>query len=417
MSLAKFFLLGAMLLYSLSPLTTWAADSATRAPKASPAKSSTSLLDKISHALTAFHDLALGKHSQAARQTSQQSQQRKYHGLTVLGAGFPRTGTKSIEAALGHPSLEHKIYDTRSVLEHQHGQRWVEAARGWKLQNNNLTALAGLVQEIEYAGYTATLDMPLFFFAEPLAELRPQAKVLLSVRDSPEQWFDSFSFINTIFSPLMYCRPFIWFMPDLSFNFPVIDLVLGIQTISLRDNPSYVTRIFPWYDAIHSYPMSSKTVRQEWIQAYQGFVHEIETSTTIRGISTIGGAAAAADNAAAADQTNDAEIQTSANGKEDRLLIFNVKQGWEPLLDFLEINDSETRNMLLLEGFPHVNDRKVLSFVQRAIQVIGFAFPLWILIAFIVWLGTLRLVCLVLYRCSIWGATMAVSGPPKAKED
>ena len=50
----------------------------------------------------------------------------KPRGLQVIGGGFARTGTKSTEAALLR--LGHKIYDTRSILECQHADRWVKAA-------------------------------------------------------------------------------------------------------------------------------------------------------------------------------------------------------------------------------------------------------------------------------------------------
>ena len=48
-------------------------------------------------------------------------------GLQVIGGGFARTGTKSTEAALLR--LGHKIYDTRSILECKHADRWVKAAQ------------------------------------------------------------------------------------------------------------------------------------------------------------------------------------------------------------------------------------------------------------------------------------------------
>ena len=44
--------------------------------------------------------------------------------LALIGAGFSRTGTKSLEAAL--LELGHKVYDTRSMLELKHISRWVE---------------------------------------------------------------------------------------------------------------------------------------------------------------------------------------------------------------------------------------------------------------------------------------------------
>ena len=136
--------------------------------------------------------------------------------------------------------------------------------------------------------------MPVFFFAEPLAVLRPNAKVFLSQRDSVDQWYQSFIFITTLFEPFLYCRPWIWFMPDLKFNVPIIKLILGLDVIDLKDDPRYVSRVLPWYDTIHTHPNESDdSIRRYWMTAYTEFAHTIVERIPA-----------------------------------DRLLVFNVKQGW-----------------------------------------------------------------------------------------
>ena len=92
-------------------------------------------------------------------------------GLQVIGGGFARTGTKSTEAAL--LKLGHKIYDTRSILECNHADRWVTAAR--ELREGKYDEVKALLAEMEQRGYTATLDFPVNLFAKALAELRPAA--------------------------------------------------------------------------------------------------------------------------------------------------------------------------------------------------------------------------------------------------
>ena len=92
-------------------------------------------------------------------------------GLQVIGGGFARTGTKSTEAALLR--LGHKIYDTRSILECQHADRWVQAAR--ELRDGKYDELRALLEEVEERGYTATLDFPVNLFAKALAELKSAA--------------------------------------------------------------------------------------------------------------------------------------------------------------------------------------------------------------------------------------------------
>ena len=92
-------------------------------------------------------------------------------GLQVIGGGFARTGTKSTEAALLR--LGHKIYDTRSILECNHADRWVKAAQ--ELRDGKDTEVRALLEEMEQRGYTATLDFPVNLFAKALAELRSAA--------------------------------------------------------------------------------------------------------------------------------------------------------------------------------------------------------------------------------------------------
>ena len=101
----------------------------------------------------------------------QREAQAPPRGLQVIGGGFARTGTKSTEAAL--LKLGHKIYDTRSILECNHADRWVQAAR--ELREGKYDEVRALLAEMEQRGYTATLDFPVNLFAKALAELRSAA--------------------------------------------------------------------------------------------------------------------------------------------------------------------------------------------------------------------------------------------------
>jgi hypothetical protein len=314
-----------------------------RRGKGATATSQTTQWEKARHVLTTFSDFFLGRDTSSYLKNNEKDS--IIQGLSILGAGFPRTGTKSIEAALN--KLGHRVYDPLTALERKHQQKWIQAAQDWKLRNDTST-LESLVQDMEEAGFTATLDMPLHMFVEPLAKLRPSAKVLLSIRDSTEQWYQSFAFINSIFEPLLYCRPWIWFIPDLKFNSPIIKLILDIDTINMLDNPRYMTHVFPWYDKIHQHPfLEDENTQQNWKTAYERRNKEIIDAFSA-----------------------------------DRLLVFNVKQGWEPLLDFLEIPIIENERIasIVAEGFPHVNDRQMLENVRFAFHVIAMGFPFWILL-------------------------------------
>ncbi|QFU89373.1 sulfotransferase family protein [Amycolatopsis sp. YIM 10] len=109
--------------------------------------------------------------------------------VDVIGAGFGRTGTMSLHSALealGYAPCHHM----REILGNPDATAtWTDALRG------DRDALRAAV-----AGYRATLDFPGCLLWRELAELFPDAKVLLSVRD-PESWYRSA--VGTIFDPVM----------------------------------------------------------------------------------------------------------------------------------------------------------------------------------------------------------------------
>ena len=81
--------------------------------------------EKACHALSSFGDLFLGRDTSSYLGNNEKDSIIK--GLSILGAGFPRTGTKSIEAALN--KLGHRVYDPLTILERKHEQRWIQAAQ------------------------------------------------------------------------------------------------------------------------------------------------------------------------------------------------------------------------------------------------------------------------------------------------
>lgn len=99
--------------------------------------------------------------------------------LTVIGAGYGRTGTTSLKAALAVLGLG-RCYHMSEIQAHpEHVPVWLAASRGEPV---DWDALLG--------PYDATLDWPACDRWRELADRYPEAKVLLSVRD-PDAWFDS----------------------------------------------------------------------------------------------------------------------------------------------------------------------------------------------------------------------------------
>lgn len=101
--------------------------------------------------------------------------------LSVIGAGFGRTGTASIKLALeqlGFGPCHHmsEVRGTPGLLEH-----WEAAAAGRPVDWHRV-----------FAGFGSTVDWPSTTFWRELAAFYPDAKVLLSVRPA-DRWWTSFA--------------------------------------------------------------------------------------------------------------------------------------------------------------------------------------------------------------------------------
>ncbi|WP_117198283.1 sulfotransferase family protein [Nocardiopsis sp. TNDT3] len=101
--------------------------------------------------------------------------------MDVIGAGFPRTGTTSVKAALerlGFGPCHHmsEVLDSSDLAA-----RWAGIA----------DTPAG---EVDWArlleGWRSGVDWPLSFFWRELADAFPDARILLTVRD-PHRWYES----------------------------------------------------------------------------------------------------------------------------------------------------------------------------------------------------------------------------------
>jgi Sulfotransferase domain len=100
--------------------------------------------------------------------------------LTVVGAGLGRTGTASLKQAL------ELLLGGRCYHMYEVGERptdvpvWRTAIRGEPVDWQALLR-----------DYSATVDWPAAAFWRELSAANPDALVLLSTRDSPEQWWAS----------------------------------------------------------------------------------------------------------------------------------------------------------------------------------------------------------------------------------
>ena len=227
--------------------------------------------------------------------------------VQVIGAGFGRTGTLSLKAALEELGFGPCYHMTELFENPQHAELWERVAHGEPIKWDDLIG-----------DYRATVDWPGCTFYEEMMEAYPDAKVLLSVRD-PEKWYESTR--NTIYR---------------------------ISKITQRSRFSSLLRLF-----------TPKRVRRT-----TGMVNELIWENTF------------ADNFE--DREYAIEVFERHNGSvkkrvpEDKLLVYEVKEGWKPLCEFLGVEVPDT-------PFPHLNDADDFQARIRRVFTLAVAVPIALL--------------------------------------
>lgn len=215
--------------------------------------------------------------------------------MHVIGAGLPRTGTLTQKLAIEMLGLG-PCYHWVDVLADldQRVPQWERALDGQSHW-----------EEI-FAGYESTTDWPGGFFYAELAEAYPEAKILLSVRD-PERWEPSF-------------RETIW---NMCFG---DSLIHHLSAARAQIDPRW-ERYLRLVD------------RMFWIE---------------RG--TFAAAHASPDDLITAMQRHQDAVKQHVPAQ--RLLVWDVTEGWEPLCAFLGTAVPD-------QPLPHANDRD--TFIDRVI--------------------------------------------------
>ena len=241
---------------------------------------------------------------------------RSAKGIVTFTPGLPRTGTHSTFTALEQilPGKCHHML--RAFTGERDASFWPKVGRG-EFQEANWKEF------INAEGLSASVDFPMSLYWRDLMKMYPNAKVLLTVRD-PVKWYQSVR--NTI-------RKGCAFMQESVFAAPL--RMIGLLKRK-PIGPALYTCTAPTYLGA-KYP--------------QGLFGAIDggEETAVRFF-------------------NDWKEQVMAEVPADRLLVFEVKQGWEPLCKFLGVPQPET-------PFPHTNDTK--SQEDRLQSMKKFCFFLW----------------------------------------
>lgn len=219
-------------------------------------------------------------------------------GLKVIGAGFGRTGTLSLKAALEQLGFG-PCYHMVEVFGHdEHLPYWEAAANGDPVDWNKL-----------FGAYQAAVDWPACAYYEQLMQTYPEAKVVLTVRD-PERWYES-----------------------------------AQATIFKRSNPGQgVGRL------TKQLLLSLASLKMPGLKRRIQIINKIVWQNTFDG--------RFADRAYAISVYQRHIEQVKQRVPADKLLVYEVKQGWEPLCAFLNVSVPQDTS------FPHLNDRE--SFGKQA---------------------------------------------------
>jgi hypothetical protein len=234
--------------------------------------------------------------------------------LHVIGAGFGRTGTDSLREAL--EILDYHTYHMKEIVLKNlddHVMLWLDNFRDGR-------PLSEIVDDVyTKPGYSAAVDFPTVAVWKELAAIYPNAKIILTERESPEVWWESAS--QTIFYPGFFVR---------------------------------LLKIFPFFKN------HGEMCNHMWKRVFR--FNEPRALTL---------------------GDEDAAIQSYMRNSEEartfypeRTLMFDVRQGWEPLCNFLGKDIPST-------PFPHSNTRADFQKIVATVTISLVLPPLLLLITFI----------------------------------
>jgi sulfotransferase family protein len=101
--------------------------------------------------------------------------------LSVIGAGFGRTGTESMKLALEQLGVGPCHHMKEVLVSPEQIEIWTDIAYG-----------AAPDWALAFAGFNSAIDWPSAFYWRELSEVYPEAGVILTLRDAVS-WYESFS--------------------------------------------------------------------------------------------------------------------------------------------------------------------------------------------------------------------------------
>jgi Sulfotransferase domain len=214
--------------------------------------------------------------------------------IQLIGAGLPRTGTLTQKMALEELGLGPCYHWVNVIADLDQVELWWSAMDGKPIWDD------------VFAGQLSTVDWPGGYFYRELLDAYPDAKVLLSVRD-PEKWELSF-------------RDTIWTMSHGETLMPLLARSRALIDPRWHRYLELVDRMFWGPDGTFKDGHNTPELMIAQMERHNDEVKRVVPS--------------------------------------DRLLVWEVGEGWGPLCEFLELPVPDA-------PLPHANERD--AFVERVV--------------------------------------------------
>lgn len=253
--------------------------------------------------------------------------------LDILGSGLSKTGTQSLKYSL--ELLGYKVYNMESMMYNNH----FEYLHDIQENRTNVSAVQEYHDAILDTGSTVVLDFPTNMFVHEFSEMSPDAQVIYTTRE-PQKWVESIEHTFNAFVPLIG-SPYSWFfdLETLGKSFFGTFCNYKIQ----RWQPWFM----PWVDIPYTF-----TIRdyQECRELF--YWHQFKTLRYFQ--------------------------PKTYKGNTNKFLFYNIKEGWDPLLQFLNKTSNNANKLSDLPDFPQVNKRIDIDMITFLTRMIAYTYPVWI---------------------------------------
>ena len=209
--------------------------------------------------------------------------------IKIIGAGFPRTGTTTLKKALETLGYSKTYHFKDLIADPERLKYWIELEETGKTNFDEM-----------FKSFVASVDFPGYPYYKILMEQYPDAKIILTKRD-PEKWYEST--FRTI-----------WRSGPQTVIEKVVLLTKMLFNKKLRNTFKCIKFVHKVYlNKQFSNRFSDKDHAK---QVFEDHIKEVTEYVP-----------------------------------KEKLLIYEVSDGWEPLCDFLSVSIPD-------EPFPHLNKKE-----------------------------------------------------------